>query len=308
MYYFSNNFGDNLNYFLLKDMINGNLNFYDRTFIKPDNKTLLDISNIKKLNQISKIDLFFIGSILDTICNWSYIFHDKNTKYKSIISTLYFKLIDYFYPLIIFGTGFISPQIVKNETYIRNIKIIALRGNISLQRFKRNGIKTSKNIILADPGILAPMLLNFTNNQRINFTKEYDLCVIPHYIDKNSKLLKRNIRIHNYKILNIEENPIKFIKSLLKCKNILSSGLHGLIIADSLGIPNMRMVISNNILGGNYKFIDYYSAYNLKLPPFIDIRKKKFTNKQFNYLRNNHFISEEIIRKKQCGLLMNFPF
>ena len=68
------------------------------------------------------------------------------------------------------------------------------------------------------------------------------------------------------------------------------------------------MVISKNILWGNYKFIDYYSAYNLKLPSFIDIRKKKFTNKQFNNLRNNHFISEYIIRKKQCNLLLNFPF
>ena len=308
MYYFSNNLGDNLNYYLLKDMIDMNINFYNTYIKKPKNKKLLDIYNIKKLNKVAKIDFVFIGSILETICNWSYIFLEENNKYKAIISKFYYKIIDYFYPLIIFGTGFISPQIIKNESYVRNIKIMAVRGNISLQRFNKNGIKASKNVILADPGILAPLLLNFTSRENNNFTKEYDLCIIPHCIDKKSELLIKSIRIDNSIILNIEENPLLFIRNLLKCKNILSSGLHGLIIAASLGIPNMRMVVGDRIIGGNYKFIDYYSAYNLKLPPYIDIRKTNFTYKELDNLKNNHFISEDIIRKKQCALLLKFPF
>ena len=307
MYYFSNNFGDNLNYFLLKDMIEGNINFYDRTF-KNQNDKSRDLNNINNLNTIAKIDLIFIGSNLDVICNWSYAFDNKSYKHKSIISKLYFKIFDYFYPLIIYGTGFISSDNFQNESYVRNIKIKAIRGNVSLQRIEKNGIKASEKVILADPGILAPFLLNLTNKKDFNFQKEYDLCVIPHFVDSKNILIKTHIQINNSIILNINSNPIEFIRSLLKCKNILSSGLHGLIVADSLGIPNMRMIVSDKIIGGDYKFRDYYSAYNLEIPPYIDLRKENFNYEQIKKLNNNHFISKEIIRDKQCKLLSNFPF
>ena len=260
------------------------------------------------MNKIAKIDLFFIGSILDSICTSSYNFYKQRNKYIEIISKFYFKIIDYFYPLIIYGAGFISPQKMINESYIRNIKIIAVRGNITLQRFKKNGVKIDENIILADPGILASMLLNITNTNEVKFQKKYDLCIIPHYIDMNYSIIKKQIQVNNSIILNINNNPINFIESILKCKNVLSSGLHGLIIADSLGIPNMRMVVSDNIIGGDYKFMDYYSAYNLKLPPKIDIRITKFDNNYLKNISNNHYISKDIIRNKQCDLLSNFPF
>ena len=307
MYFFSNNFGDNLNYFLLKDMIDGKILFYDRTFKNKNDKSR-DMNKIINLDKIAKIDLIFIGSNLEVICNWSYAFDNKINKYKSIISKLYFKIFDYFHPLIIYGTGFISSNNFQNESYVRNIKIKAIRGNVSLQRIKKNGIKTSEKVILADPGILAPILLNLTNKKDFNFQKEYDLCVIPHYVDSKNILIKTHIHINNSIIININSNPIKFIKSLLKCKNILSSGLHGLIIADSLGIPNMRMVVSNKIKGGDYKYRDYYSAYSLELPPYIDLRKEHFSYEYMKKLNKNHFISKEIIRNKQCKLLSNFPF
>jgi pyruvyltransferase len=46
----------------------------------------------------------------------------------------------------------------------------------------------------------------------------------------------------------------------LECKIVLSSSLHGLVLADSFQIPNKRIVLSNNIIGGDFKFKDYYSG------------------------------------------------
>lgn len=287
MYVFSLNLGDNLNYFLLNDMANAKIDFYDRTFIRPNNE-FWDQNNIKKMDEISKINLFFIGSTLDTICNWSYIFHDQNKKSKTILSKWYYKIQDYFNPLKIYGTGFISSKNYKNESYIRNIKVIAVRGNITLKRLKNNGVKVSKDTFLADPGILAPMLKNIIDIDDINITRKYNLCIIPHYIDFKNELIKSNIQVNNSIILNINTNPYKFIEYVSKCKSILSSGLHGLIIADSLGIPNQRFVVSNLIDGGGYKFIDYYSAYGLKVPQAIDLRKKKFTEKDLVFLKTNY--------------------
>lgn len=308
MYLFTKNFGDNLNKFLLKDMIKGKLFFYNRSFRRPDNQ-FWDQNNIKKLNEIAKIDLFFIGSILDTVCNWSYIFRNKNNEFKSIISKWYYKIIDYFYPLVIFGTGFISRQDYQNESYIRNLKVIAVRGNITLQRLKRNGVKIPNNVVLADPGILAPMLLNNSEINETTTKKKYNLCIIPHYIDmKKNNLIKKQVHIKNSIILNIKQNPYKLLKSIKQCKSVLSSGLHGLIIADSFGISNMRMVVSDKISGGDYKFIDYYSAYGIQLPPKIDLRKEIFTERNLQHINSLNIITKDIIKKKQCELLNSFPF
>ena len=145
------------------------------------------------------------------------------------------------------------------------------------------------------------------NNTNI-YKKNYELCVIPHSIDKGNQLIYKNIKVNQYIILNVLENPIKFIKSLVQCKRVLSSCLHGLIVSDALGIPNMRIILSNKIIGGNYKFIDYYSAFNLELPFSFDLRKNNFTQNDLRLIDINHKISKDLIFRKQCQLLKKFPF
>ena len=85
MYFISNNLGDNLNNVILKKMVHGKkISFYSPLpTIVAKSKTQNE-KNIDILSQIAKIDLVFIGSILETISNQSYIFSDKNDKYKSI--------------------------------------------------------------------------------------------------------------------------------------------------------------------------------------------------------------------------------
>jgi hypothetical protein len=41
---------------------------------------------------------------------------------------------------------------------------------------------------------------------------------------------------------------------------VVSSSLHGLIIADAFGIPNARLRISDRMPGGDWKFMDYFSS------------------------------------------------
>ena len=116
---------DAFSYFLLKDMIDKNIKFYNTYEISLGRTNHnIDMNTIKNLNKLAKIDLFFIGSILENISNWTYVFHDQSNKYKTIISKLYFKILDYFFPLIIFGTGFISQHNFKKEFYARNITFL----------------------------------------------------------------------------------------------------------------------------------------------------------------------------------------
>jgi pyruvyltransferase len=47
---------------------------------------------------------------------------------------------------------------------------------------------------------------------------------------------------------------------------VLSSSLHGLVIADSLRIPNQWAKLSTLIIGDDYKFVDYYSCFGIENP------------------------------------------
>ena len=303
MYFNSTNLGDNLNFILLKKISSKNIDFYD---IRLNNKLKTEYERkMEKLKEIAKTDLLFIGSILQVISNWSYIYKSKNNQTKSPFLNLFLKIHNFFHPLIIYGTGFISKK-NENESYIRNIKIVAVRGNVTLQRLLKNGIKVSNSVVLADPGLLLPII--FHVNESTITKKIHELCIIPHYIDKHNILVKKKIRINNYFILDINSNPLNFISSLSKCKRVLSSSLHGLIISDSLGIPNMRFVVSNRIAGGDYKFKDYYSAYGLELPQKLDLRNTTFTEKKLDIIDKNYKIPIELIKKKQCQLLKNFPY
>jgi hypothetical protein len=40
----------------------------------------------------------------------------------------------------------------------------------------------------------------------------------------------------------------------------LTTSLHGIITADALGIPNHWLRVSENVFGGDWKFLDYFSA------------------------------------------------
>ena len=53
--------------------------------------------------------------------------------------------------------------------------------------------------------------------------------------------------------------------------------MHGLIAADSLGIPNQWFALSEQVIGNGYKFADYYSVFEIN-PKSIDVLNQPITN------------------------------
>ncbi len=58
-------------------------------------------------------------------------------------------------------------------------------------------------------------------------------------------------------MIDVERPCGEVCAEISACARILSSSLHGLVVADSYGIPNARLVLSNQIIGGDFKFRDY---------------------------------------------------
>src|SRR5690606_8152014 len=50
-----------------------------------------------------------------------------------------------------------------------------------------------------------------------------------------------------------------FVSMLRRCTKVVSTGLHGAIFAQALGIPAVAVKVGDKILGGDFKFRDYYN-------------------------------------------------
>jgi pyruvyltransferase len=201
-------------------------------------------------------------------------------------------------PLTIWGSGLIRPIDLKNKP-IRKLDIRAVRGRLTRNILSVITNSNLSTIPLGDPGLLCSRV--FTN---LDATKEYEYGIIPHYIDVDNENLKK-LQLPNSIILDITEEPIAFLSKMLKCKKIISSAMHGLIAADSFNIPNIRMILSDNIVGGDFKYNDYYSAFGFDHHEKLDLRTHNgvITNLKFKYK-----ITPRQVESIQNALIRSFPY
>jgi pyruvyltransferase len=91
-----------------------------------------------------------------------------------------------------------------------------------------------------------------------NSKKDWDIGIIPHYIDKKRmgeiEIITNSL---TYKIIDIESSPEEVIDLICRSRYVFSSSLHGLIVAHSYNVPTTWLKLSDNVIGGDFKFKDY---------------------------------------------------
>jgi len=141
---------------------------------------------------------------------------------------------------IILGSGLLRESSkLKFNPCSNDIKILALRGPLSSKNIPGN-------FALGDPAILSNELIQYQE-------KKWDLGIVPHWQD--TELAEKFLNIIPKKF------TCKVIHPIASCRRIVTSSLHGMIVADSIGIP--RRVEECNALkndGGIFKFLDYNAA------------------------------------------------
>jgi hypothetical protein len=153
----------------------------------------------------------------------------------------------------VWGSGFIRQEEEENGSR-KNLTFYAVRGPVSLARIGR-----SDGVALGDPGILANLV--FRRSKKVT----HKVGVLAHYVDADAKSLERIKDNSDYLLIDPLQTPDKVALDITSCQYILSSSLHGLIFADSFGVPNNWMPLSDKVVGGDYKFKDYYESTNRKL-------------------------------------------
>jgi exopolysaccharide biosynthesis predicted pyruvyltransferase EpsI len=170
---------------------------------------------------------------------------------------------------------------------------------LTKQRFEKNLNIKLENIILGDPGILAPYLIDTSKVK-----KKYRLGIVPHYIDKYSPLvqgIEKNIK--NSKIINIQNDVQKFIKEIAECEVVVSSAMHALILATALDIPNKWIRFSDLIDGEDYNFNDFYSAFSVYDQQALDLRNSNIIEELIDEIEKNYTFPIDKLKKTQDKLL-----
>lgn len=175
-----------------------------------------------------------------------------------------------------------------------NAKVLAVRGKLTLNNFKHNN---GCDIKLGDPGLLMP----FVYPKKLTY--KYKLGIIPHFVDTNEKFIrmwKNNWQKENIIFINVLQAPHKVIEQIKQCQCIISSSLHGLIIADAYNLPNVRIVNRNTMpsVFYDYKFDDYYSALNCE-SIYVEVSGNETIDEMINYTTLKPI---ERVKKIQCDL------
>ena len=235
-------------------------------------------------------DLSGIGSGLG-----HYTYEEEN--YKNILKQIFGILKPKVY---IWGTGFIDKREKDRKFVKKKIEFCAVRGRLSLARVEKL-VGKKLDIALGDAGILASYLVE---GEQIE--KKYDVGIIAHFKEQEEPVFKELLeRFPNSTFVDVRQQPMDVVRKIAECRTTISSSLHGLIISDSLNIPNRHIVVTNRLLGDGYKFEDYYSAYGLK-HEYTDMRTS--TIESLDEVCSSYRVTKEMTDKMKKDMLEAFPY
>jgi len=156
---------------------------------------------------------------------------------------------------IVWGTGIVSPMKIAKGIDIRSV-----RGPLTRQIAIDNGNHCPE--IYGDPALLMPLLYNPI------IDKTHKVGFIPHYAERSL-----NISLPSgMKFIDPAQSHQKFINDILSCQKIISSSLHGLIIADAYHIPSQWIKLSDSIIGDDTKYYDHMLSINMDTYKYWDFR------------------------------------
>jgi pyruvyltransferase len=144
---------------------------------------------------------------------------------------------------VVLGSGFLR----RPEAPIQvSARYVAVRGRLSREHIRAEG-----HVFLGDPMVLLDRVFKPSSK------KTHAMGLVPH-ISEFSTL--RRLSPEGVNVINPADSPWKVVEAIASCERVMSQSLHGLIVADALGIPNLWLAPSASMAGGEFKFLDYFST------------------------------------------------
>jgi pyruvyltransferase len=151
---------------------------------------------------------------------------------------------------VIWGTGTLNSRLIEPGL---NLDIKAVRGPLTRDLLIKSGYKCPD--VYGDPA----MLVKDFYNPEVEIT--HDFGIIPHMSEREEPAVLSLLKNYNVKFIDIGLGHTEFIDSLKSVRYIMSSSLHGLIMADAYDIPNTKIDLPGpQWKGSNWKFADYFAS------------------------------------------------
>lgn len=143
----------------------------------------------------------------------------------------------------IWGSGLLHGEPVP----LPNAAVLAVRGPET-----KSALGITEDIALGDPGILIAGMTPRT-------APRWRLGVIPHALHRHDQSLREFALSggSDATIIDVLRRPGQVVDHIAQCGAILTTSLHGLIVADALRIPVVWTQRHPALWGGDFKFRDY---------------------------------------------------
>lgn len=227
---------------------------------------------------LHKAQLIATGSLLDA--------HSRASRKRRMFNAAFSSRS----PLHIWGSGFMLEN--TDFRWPRATIVHAVRGDLSMSRLSFGGA-------VGDPGILAAQLLEKWPSL------DAEVALVPHFVDHS--IAERLPLPSGWKIVHPDAPPLDVISRIASAETVVSSSLHGLIVADALGKPAVWAQCANGLFGNStFKFQDHararQQAFNNPLPysRLIELTSGQLSELMTSPKRNIDEWSEALIR--------SFPF
>ncbi len=199
--------------------------------------------------------------------------------------------------MTIWGSGIIRPygyvESQRLSTFIPN-KIYALRGKETFNFVTRN-LGWSAPEIFGDPALLMP---HFFNPAR----KQGGIVICPHYAHYEQFKLFSN----DFLVVDVREDVEAVVEAIAGANTVLSTSLHGLIIAQAYGVPWVWLRSKDTLIkGGDFKFEDFFSTINRDKVSIFDFSLNNLTDLDIKNISEKSSLPELQIDLNK--LLDNFP-
>lgn len=200
---------------------------------------------------------------------------------------------------IVWGSG-----IIKKNDNIRDAKFLAVRGPKTRARILEKGYSCPE--VYGDPALLMP------NYFKPKTDKKFKIGIIPHYVDYQAihKFFSKDLSIKVIDLLTYDVEQTT--KEILECERIVSSSLHGVIVAQSYKIPALWLKFSDKLSGDNIKFYDYFESVGIHFKDPIVVNPETLSILKIEALLQTNksvLLAEEsylVARKKD--LMASCPF
>jgi pyruvyltransferase len=150
---------------------------------------------------------------------------------------------------LIWGSGFMN-----NAESFKGGKTYAVRGKLTDDKLKKDGFSGCN--VHGDPALLLPLWV------KPSPIKKYRLGVIPHW--KEAEYFQ-NAYGQKYKVIDLRTRDIdSVVDEITACEYVLSTSLHGMIVAHAYGIPAL-WIKKGYIDTDGFKFHDYFSSVSIPM-------------------------------------------